>query len=293
MQFTFTELQVLAGLADHLTVVEIGEQLSLSHSAVSRALHTAQSRAGVQLVERDGRRLRLTLAGQDLAARAAAAVHEVDEVSRLADAQRAGTSGVVRILSSATPADYLLPLVIAEFVSEAPSASVLLRQATVAEDTLEGFDLRIGPPEPVLPGWRADLLYVDQLVFFVSSRHPLAARSQVDWGDLQSRTLVGQFLDQYWARYWVGRPDPPPLPGSAVDVTSTETVKRVVDAIDGVGMAVRSALAPGFASGQFVALPLLTEPVELPYVLTYRSGVRLLPVVERFRRILVEHVSRL
>jgi DNA-binding transcriptional LysR family regulator len=245
----------------------------------------------VQLVERDGRRLRLTLAGQDLAHRAAAAVHGVDEVSRLADAQRAGTSGVVRILSSATPADYLLPLVIADFLREAPSASVLLRQATAAEETIEAYDLRIGPPEPVPPGWRADLLYVDELVFFVSARHPLVGMPDVGWADLQERTLVGQFLDQYWARYWVGRPDPPPLPRSAVDVTSTESVMRVVEAVDGVGMAVRSALAPGLASGQFVALPLLEEPVELPYVLTYRSGVRLLPVVERFRRILLDHVA--
>ena len=59
------------------------------------------------------------------------------------------------------------------------------------------------------------------------------------------------------------------------------------------GMAVRSALSPGLSSGQFVALPLLDEPVELPYVLAYRSGVRLLPVVERFRRVLLEHVGRL
>jgi DNA-binding transcriptional LysR family regulator len=293
VQFTFTELQVLAGLAEHLTVVEIGEQLSLSHSAISRALHTAQQRAGVQLVEREGRRLRLTLAGQDLAQRAAVAVHEVDEVGRLADAQRAGTSGVVRILASATPADYLLPAVIAEFLAAAPSASVLLRNAPAADETLERFDLRIGPPEPAPAGWRADVLYVDELVFFVAAHHPLARQSRVTWADLQKRTLVGQFLDLYWARYWVGRPNPPALPQSAVDVTTAESVKRVVERIDAIGMAVRSALREGFSSGQFVALPLDEPRVDLPYLLTYRSGVRLLAVVDRFRRVLIEHVSRL
>jgi DNA-binding transcriptional LysR family regulator len=220
-------------------------------------------------------------------------VHEVDEVGRLADAQRAGTSGVVRILASATPADYLLPAVIADFLAAAPAASVLLRNAPAADETLERFDLRIGPPEPAPAGWRADVLYVDELVFFVAAHHPLARQSRVTWADLRKRTLVGQFLDVYWARYWGGRPNPPALPQSAVDVTTAESVKRVVERIDAIGLAVRSALREGFSSGQFVALALDEPRVDLPYLLTYRSGVRLLAVVDRFRRVLIEHVSRL
>ena len=293
MQFTFTELQVLAGLADRLTVVEIGEQLSLSHSAISRALHMAQQRAGVQLVEREGRRIRLTLAGQDLAHRAAAAVHEVDEVSRLADAQRAGTSGVVRILASATTSDYLLPPIIAEFLSGAPGASVLLRTVMGGEEELESYDLRIGPPEPVPPGWRAEVVYVDELMVFVSAQHGLAHQPHVTWADLHNRTMVGQFIDRYWSRYWVGRTDAPTLPQSVVDVSSTESVKRVVSGMDAVGLAVRAALREGLASGEFVALPVIEPKLELPYVMMYRAGVRLLPVVERFQRVLHEHVAGL
>jgi DNA-binding transcriptional LysR family regulator len=67
----------------------------------------------------------------------------------------------------------------------------------------------------------------------------------------------------------------------------------VVERIDGIGMAVRSALREGFDRGEFVALEVPEPRVELPYVLTYRSGVRLLPVVDRFREVLMRHVGRL
>jgi DNA-binding transcriptional LysR family regulator len=293
VQFTFTELQVLAGLAAGRTVVDIGNHLSLGHSAISRAVHVAQQRAGVQLVEHEGRRLRLTPAGHDLAVRAASAVHEVEEVSRFADAQRTGTSGVVRILASATPADYLLPAVIAEFLTGAPAASVVLRNSMAEDEPLERFDLRIGPPEPVPPGWRAEVLYVDELLFFVSARNPLAQQAQLTWSDIQSRSVVGQFIEPYWPRYWVGLSDPPRLPSSTVDVSSTESVKRLVDSMDVVGLAVRTALREGLESGQFVALPSIEQRIELPYVLEYRAVARLLPVVDRFRRVLIDHIARL
>lgn len=291
MQFTLTELQVLSGLADGLTVVDIGDQLSIGHSAVSRAIHVAQQRAGVQLVQREGRRLRLTLAGHDLAVRAGAAVREIDEVNRLAEAQRAGSSGVVRILASATPADYLLPRVIAAFSSRAPAVSVVVRTPVAEHEALDGFDLRIGPPEPNPPGWRADPLYTDELVFFVSARNPLAQAERVTWPDVQARPLIGQFLEPYWPRYWAALPNPPLLPRQTVDVSTSEGIKRVVEAIDAVGIAVRSALREDLASGQFVALPVVGQRIDLPYVLAYRSGVRLLPAVERFRRLLVRHAA--
>jgi DNA-binding transcriptional LysR family regulator len=290
VQFTLTELQVLAGLANGLTVVDIGNQLSLGHSAISRALHVAQQRAGIQLVERDGRRLRLTLAGRDLAARATSAVREIDDVNRLAEAQRAGTSGIVRVLSTTTPADYLLPGVIAEFLQQAPQVSVLVRTSIAERETFEGYDLRIGPPEPVPAGWRNDLLFTDELVFFVSARSPLVHLPDVTWSDIEARTLIGTYLDPYWPRYWMPGVPGLPLPRHVVDVSTHEAVKNMVDAMDAVGLGVRTAVRDGLASGQFVELPGFGGRVDLPYFLAYRDGV-LLPVVERFRQLLVRQAA--
>jgi DNA-binding transcriptional LysR family regulator len=55
----------------------------------------------------------------------------------------------------------------------------------------------------------------------------------------------------------------------------------------------RTAVREGLDSGRFVALPPIGQRIELPYILAYRSGARLLPVVERFLRVLSEHIARL
>jgi len=291
MQFTLTELQVLAGLAQGLTVVEIGERLALGHSSISRALHVAQKRAGVQLVERQGRRLRLTLAGRDLARRAQLAVREVDEVNRLAEFQRAGTEGVIRILAGATPAEYLLPGVIAEFAQQWPRVRIVARTSPADPEPIDAYDLRIGAPEPLPPGWRAEPLYTDELVFFVAARNPLARTPDVHWSALGAYTLVGTLLEPYWPRYWVSQRDTPELPERVIDVSSPEVVKRIVEDVDAVGAAVLSAVAGEFACGRFVRLHAFADPVPLPYVLDSRSSVRRIPAVERFRELLLRHVA--
>jgi DNA-binding transcriptional LysR family regulator len=153
--------------------------------------------------------------------------------------------------------------------------------------------LRIGPPEPVPPGWRADVLYHDELLLFVASDNPLAENpDRVTWTDVQARPVVGQFLEPYWHRYFVTLPDPPRMPTTTVDVSGIESVKRIVHAMDAVGLGVRTGLRESLESGQFVTLP-MERHIELPYVLEYRSRVSPLPVVERFRRVLLEHIAHL
>src|ERR1700730_12739420 len=82
VDFSLTELRVLAGLAQGMTVSQIGESLGMGHSSVSKAIHVAETRAGFELVEQHGRRIYLTSAGVVLAERAQRAVQSVDEINR-------------------------------------------------------------------------------------------------------------------------------------------------------------------------------------------------------------------
>ena len=66
MLLSVSELQILAALAEGKTLVEIGRTMYMTHPAVSRALHIAERKTGLTLVERDGRRLRLTSSGAEL-----------------------------------------------------------------------------------------------------------------------------------------------------------------------------------------------------------------------------------
>jgi DNA-binding transcriptional LysR family regulator len=291
MQFTLTELRALAGLAEGLTLVEIGEQLAVAHSSLSRALQLAQERSGVPLIERHGRRLRLTLAGREVALRAQLAVREVEDVNRLIELQRSGVEGLVRVLAGNTPAEYLLPTVIAEFAQQWPRVRVVVRVSRGEPQPTDEYDLCIVPPKPVPSGWRREPLYTDELVFFVSVSNPLARTPEVHWSALGTYMLVGSLLDPYWPQYWTTQRDAPELPDRVIDVGSPEVVKRIVDKVDAVGVAVLSAVAPDFAAGRFVRLRRFADPVPLPYVLESRAGESRPPAVERFRELLLQHAG--
>jgi DNA-binding transcriptional LysR family regulator len=123
-------------------------------------------------VEQRGRRIQLTSAGQVLASRAQRIVQDVDDINQLADGMRAGSQGLVRIVASATPADYLLPPIIGEFIRKYPDVRVALRVSPLAElhrDLADGeFDIGVGPPSPVPSGWESEPLYDDAMTFVVA-----------------------------------------------------------------------------------------------------------------------------
>lgn len=294
--FSFTELRVLSALADGLTVVEIGEQLGVSHSSVSKALHAAERRTGLQLVEPRGRRIGLTAAGLVLAQAAQAAVREVRSVERSVEQLRAGTRGLLRIVASSTPADHVLPAILGEFLRRRPEVRVSLRVASMPDmrqvlQRGEG-DIGVGPPATAPRGWRADPLYIDEMTFFVAAQSDLAGRESVPWEEVRTRTLVGQFMEPAWSQLWAHLARRPFDPEYPVELRTSEAIKRLVEASAGVGVLVRTALAKEIADGRLVPIRVDGFRRTVPYALIYRPLAHPIPVVEEFRQLLVERLKK-
>src|SRR3954467_10901245 len=84
-------LRLLRELSARGTIGAVAEALSYSPSAVSQQLAQLEKEAGVPLLERAGRNVRLTAAGQTLAGHAGARLARVEE----AEARMAATAGLV------------------------------------------------------------------------------------------------------------------------------------------------------------------------------------------------------
>ncbi|MBI2756566.1 MAG: LysR family transcriptional regulator [Chloroflexi bacterium] len=276
VQFSLTELRVLAGLAEGKTVTEIGEQLAMGHSSVSKALHVTETRAGFPLVEQRGRRIFLTAAGQVLAGRAQSLVREVDELNDLADNIKAGTHGLLRIVASATPADYLLPPVIGEFIRTYPDVRVELRVSALmgmSQDLASGeVDLGIGAPFPPPSGWQSEPLYEDAMTFVVAPRSRLAPARDIFWAELRTQLLIGQFRQPFWGQVWGALTRKPFDAQHTVELRTAEAIKRLVAESDGVGVLPRSAVEEELGDGRLVALHLADVTMPVAYVLFTRSG---------------------
>ena len=100
---------MLAELAERGTVQAVAEALSLTSSAVSQQLKRLQREVGVELLEPQGRRVRLTEAGKVLVARANEVLAVLDSAQADMDAFRTTPRGPVRVAMVPSAATMLLP----------------------------------------------------------------------------------------------------------------------------------------------------------------------------------------
>jgi len=123
---TVARLRALVTVADAGSVREAARRLTVTESAVSAALSALAREVRAPLVERDGRGLRLTASGQaySVYARAILGLHE--EGLAAARGDRDPERGRVRVAATATAGEYLLPAVLASFLSHHPGVDLRL-----------------------------------------------------------------------------------------------------------------------------------------------------------------------
>lgn len=202
MSLTAIEAVILAGIDQGQTLAQLGDQLSLSHSAVSKALQAAQTRERLRLVDHAGRRISLTPAGKVLALRAREVVLKLADLNELLVGLQTGRGGPLHIIAAPSSGNYVLPDIISEFGKVFPQVQVNL--AVVSSRELwrifaeQNYDLGIGPRPDDAPGWLVEPLYDDGPVFSSRQRRPspgvtsAGRTSPIERSSVPSRSRTGQ-----------------------------------------------------------------------------------------------------
>ncbi len=123
---SLTHLKVLAAVARHGSVTEAAKQLHYSQPSVSHHLARLEAAAGVKLVQRIGRGIRLTPEGQLLAHRAAEIVGRVDAATTELAAQVGLQAGRVRLAANASALSTIVPKVSAALAQAYPGIELSL-----------------------------------------------------------------------------------------------------------------------------------------------------------------------
>ena len=113
-------LRVLAAVAEHGSVTRAAEQLSYSQSAVSHHLARLEVEAGVRLVQRAGRGIRLTVEGELLARRAAEIVGRLDAAGAELSALIGLRTGRVRVGGFQSAFSTVIPQAAARMLGQHP-----------------------------------------------------------------------------------------------------------------------------------------------------------------------------
>ena len=126
--FDLARLRVLAAVADQGTLAAAAEALHLTPSAVSQQMSKLEREARCRLIERHGRRVRLTEEGELLAKHANRILGAVAEAESDLDERRGQVIGELSIGAFPTAARGLLPGVLVSMAARYPRLRVTVRE---------------------------------------------------------------------------------------------------------------------------------------------------------------------
>lgn len=199
-------LRVLRALADRGTVTAAARVLYLSPSAVSQQLAALETEAGQALLERRGRAVRLTAAGEILASHASVVLAQLERAEADLTACATGIAGRVTVAAFATSITMLVAPAITALRRRSPDVQVQVRDVeghaslpmlSAGEvDLAVAMDYRGAPREHdervlTVP------LYAEPFDAVLPAEHPLADRAAVS---------VAELAADNWITPWPGNP---------------------------------------------------------------------------------------
>src|SRR5262249_22938429 len=150
---------------------------------LSAQLKKLEDYLGVQLIERQPKRITLTDAGEQIVARARRILEASDEVVTLARAHRDPLAGPLRVAMLPTIGPYLLPKVMPAVRKTLPRLSVLLfeyqTQPMLAKLHAGELDIGVLALPVELDGLMARDLYEEPFQLAIPEQHRLARRASV------------------------------------------------------------------------------------------------------------------
>lgn len=194
MNVTLRQLRVFIEVARLQSFSRAGDEIGLTQSAVSRCVRELESEIGLKLIDRTTREVQLTDVGGNLVSSVSRLLSDLDDALREIREIGEQRRGRVVVAASPTVACRLMPRVVAACVQQFPYVTLGLRddvQSDVVRKVKSGevdFGVIIGPfsDDDLL----SETLMTDSFCVVSRDDHPLAARKQVTWKDLDGEQLV-------------------------------------------------------------------------------------------------------
>lgn len=252
-------LAVFLAVVEHGTMLAAAEAEAISQPAITAQVKALERHYGTPLMERAGRRVRPTAAGDVVADYARRILRLSDELGQAVADLEGLRAGRLVIGASSTVGEQMLPEVLGRFHRAHPAVELVLSigntDEIVAAVLARALDLGIvGKPQE-----HGDLatrpVFDDHLEIFAAPDNPWSARSGLRVADLSGATFVlreaGSATRDLALRCLAEHGC---APGETIELGSNEAVKRAVGVGLGVGVLSTHTVAVDRRAGAVVAL---------------------------------------
>jgi DNA-binding transcriptional LysR family regulator len=281
------QLQVFASVARHMSFSVAAEELMMTQPAVSQQVRALEQQLDVKLFEWTGQRLFLTDAGESIREHVEGILAASLELEQAVAEVRGPTRGRLALGANTTGGMYVLPAIARAFGEQHPNADVTLQVEStnrIVDRVMQNFiDIAVVTGPLVDERLRIADLYLDELALIVSPSHPFARRSSLPveeaaaarWvlytPDSRTRALLQRTFEDLGFKLT-----------PAMQLGSTEAVKKAVEANLGTAMVSRFAVARELELGALVSVPIEGLVIERAIHVFHRKDKRLTPLARSF-----------
>lgn len=176
------------------SLTQAADRLNLTQSAVSHAIRRFEDRHSVKLWDREGHKLRLTLAGEYLLGLALRVLPQLEHGAMVVEDYAHGRRGAIRIGMECHPCHVWLMRVVDPFLAAWPDVDLDVTTAF----QLGGLDALLGheidilvTPDPIeRPGLEYTPVFDYEMQLAVAATHHLAQKQRIEPEDLAEEILI-------------------------------------------------------------------------------------------------------
>ena len=294
-------LTVFRAVARLLSFRKAAEELYLTQPAVSLQIKALEDDLGAQLFDRAGPRVALTAAGQALLEYATQSNELLQNAERAIAALGGEMGGRLPLGASTTIAQYVLPRLLGEFLSEYPRVQPSLISGNTEQivNAVVNREISIGFIEG--PSRSKDVreepFLADEIVLVVPAAHEWAERGYVAPSELTAapvlmrergsgtRYVVEMALEKHGVK--------PSSLRIVMELDSTEAIKSAVEAGLGVGFISKWAIAKDARAGSgFHAVEVEGLRIRREFLIVFAQGPEPQGAAREFRRFLADKLLK-
>ncbi|WP_411956176.1 pca operon transcription factor PcaQ [Arvimicrobium flavum] len=279
----FRHLQTFVEVARQKSVMKAADILHVSQPAVTKTIRELEEVLGVNVVERDGRGIRVTRYGEVFLRHAGAALTALRQGIDSVSAERFGAAPPIRIGALPTVSTRIMPRAMSLFLAEGTGSRVKIvtgENAVLLEQLRVGdLDLVVGrlAAADQMAGFSFEHLYSEEVRFVVRAGHPLLRPERSLFAELEQHVVLmptrGSIIRPFVERLLIAN-GVASLPNQ-IETVSDAFGRAFVRSSDAVWIISLGVVADDIAEGVLATLPIDTSETKGPVGLTMRTDAPL------------------
>ena len=233
--FTLQQLQIIEKVVSEGSITKAAAQIFLTQPALSHQIRDLESKLGLNLFDRVGKKLIPTAACQTIVAAARNVLPQIEELNRQMEICREGKNQVIRLSTECYTCYNWLPKLVQKFKKTNPSVEVQIIVEATAQplEYLERgeLDLAIVGTQPTNKNLLVTPLFDDRMVAVVAQNHRFAkSETPLEPADFADENFIyynvpdknNLILDGYFAKARPRRVQKMQLTESIVEMVAAE-----------------------------------------------------------------------